>query len=328
MEKIIHPGKNCLYSALENVLRFDGMNISEEEIFLYCRGMQFQLHKAKNIQSQYIYSTFQRISDSFLDYPIAEAMVYSRSRDFKDIQREAQAGSWSIILSGRFQSLETSRNLVEFSADDMHCLILLDVLEQDNLLIGDCYVVNNDTSITANIKKMKVSEILDDIDEVLFVRSKKEYCYDKWINQAIRDNLEIFLRSSDTDTLYGQTALEVCVEELEKCTLVENQFLSQPFFYLAYMLKSHFAVIFDYWADILKRYLLNYVDSTSWIDEIKMLKERWNSIYVGLLKAAYVGNASPHLFQMIYTELYKQRSLFEKIYKNIGVNNENFLFPN
>ena len=34
MEKIIRPGKNCLYGALENIFRFGGMDISEEEIFL------------------------------------------------------------------------------------------------------------------------------------------------------------------------------------------------------------------------------------------------------------------------------------------------------
>ncbi len=315
MEKIIRPGKNCLYGALENIFRFDGMDISEEEIFLYCKGMQFQLHKNKNAQSSYLYSTFQRICDAFCDYPFAESMIYAHCNNFNKMQKEALAGGWNVILSGRFPPLETSRNLAEFTADDMHCLILLDVLDPDYLLTGDCYIVNNDASITANIRKIETSNIQDNLNEVLFVRYKKEYPYDKWIHQAIIDNLEIFLCSSGCDTLYGQTALEACVDELEKCTLVDNQFLSQRFFYLAYMLKSHFVVIFDYWVDILKRYLSDCADSEACIEEIKKLKVRLNNIYAGLLKAAYAGKSSPHLFQMIHTELCEQRKLFEKIYK-------------
>ncbi|MFQ9799293.1 MAG: hypothetical protein ACLR23_10575 [Clostridia bacterium] len=76
------------------------------------------------------------------------------------------------------------------------------------------------------------------------------------------------------------------MDELEKCTLVDNQFLSQRFFYLAYMLKSHFVVIFDYWVDILKRYLSDCADSEACIEEIKKLKVRLNNIYAGLLKSS------------------------------------------
>ncbi|SCY70985.1 BtrH N-terminal domain-containing protein [Alkaliphilus peptidifermentans] len=290
----ITKGVHCYYSSIFNIMDYNGIDLSEAELFMILGGFTIRY-----------FSNFRRLDTTVHEEITTDfAKKLSTSINFIDGQDKSKAfeeiyesisNNNLVLLAIQNKYLDYNRVYQE-SEDYLHYILMYGYdIEAGLAYIADTFMLDH----SGNALTYSGTMALDNIEKGIGayacfnLRGKKLITKEDFFDQFIT-RFETFLKhqSDETDkSIYlGNQAIGKYIENIFPTEAMDKETFEKSCLDAIYNLKFGVMLhLMEYLIHILKKYSSMWNESEDLIYELRLLKLDWHKYFIYLLKVAYSG---------------------------------------
>ncbi|BCJ93735.1 hypothetical protein acsn021_13040 [Anaerocolumna cellulosilytica] len=321
MEKIIvdfraeEAGKNCLYSAIRNVLNYEGLKITEAEVFFAFGGLDLRYHPEQ------CYYGISDIIGNIKKYIVPWISVESGSAaNYKETvldlskQLDQKKPVVCIIQVGKLSYLDAPE---EIKSPRRHTCVLYGLNEEkDKAYIADTYRVDRLGNITVFMGEISLRELMAAL-QGYFTLSCLLNTDSLPIQGIFREALTDFLHPlTKKNCITGYSAFLEYLNQLKNYD-ADKKLYQQKCFEAGYLIKvTTIQPYLDYFTEILP--ILSGCEKShlyQLVKELEEIKTMWDDFRVKLIRDSFRDKEKrdKSLFSFSETIMKRQKEIFQDI---------------
>jgi hypothetical protein len=313
--KVGEAGKNCLYSAIRNVLGYEGVKITEAEVFFAFGGLDLRYHPERHYFGiSDIIGSIENRSIPGISVERGGAADYEeRISDFYKYLKQKKPVV-CIIKVGKLSYLDVPE---EIKSPRRHTCVLYGLdAEKDKAYIADAYRVDRLGNVTVFMGEISLSELLAALQGyfTLNCHENREYLP---IQNIFMDAVADFLQPLTTKTcISGYPAFLEYLKQLKNYD-EDKKLYQQKCFEAGYLIKvTSIQPYLDYFTEILPT-LSDWEEShlNQLVKELEEVKIMWDDLRVKLIRDSFRDKEKrdKSLFSFSENIMIRQNEIFSKI---------------
>ncbi len=297
-------GKNCMLASIKNILCFNGINITESDLYFICKGLRYSFNTASKtelISDRFDYDCYQHIVENISTYFNCN-MLFSKKMDTIQIEELLCNDIPLIVLMDPRIIPYNNRVLNPVGHQEMHSTVLYGYDEKEqNYLVADATVSDDNGLISALWTSIEIPFLHKNATGFFYITSvfNKNYSTDS-IKIKIRDTVTEFLYPNNSDNVI--TGINAVKKLLN--LVYEEDYIEE----IKFLFQAYFIPFFTYLRDSLH----HFNNQDGYKMELAKEKNKWDILYykylLKLKKKIFVGelyNTMNRYFDTLTDLLYK-----------------------